>query len=263
MKISHRIDGRLGNVLSEVFLLFWFCRQCGIDFSDVVLNRDKRTFGDEEDPARREFFSFSIAKHADFFSNLSGNLVSGEEFARAFAGARRETFQVFRRRPLDLSGDILVTGFCPIRFGVDIFADPDALSLYRSLFFSEEFVGRVAAGSDYSGRTLGLSVRRGDFLTHPGGRFRQYVKTAGDYAGRFSPADFDRVVVFSDDLEWCRRSFGGLGGNVVFHENVSAPYDLVALSRCGRIIANAASTFSVHAKIFQAIFYGKPDCELI
>lgn len=91
-------------------------------------------------------------------------------------------------------------------------------------------------------KVISLHVRRGDYLGQSyclkGDRFFQYYKEALSY--------FDNditVIVFSDDIEWCKKYELFVGDRFSFSDNKSTGMDLYLQSLCTyHIIAN--STFS-------------------
>jgi hypothetical protein len=88
-------------------------------------------------------------------------------------------------------------------------------------------------------KTCSIHVRRTDYI----GDSARPELAAGDYYERaMSQFDSDTTfVVFSDDIEWCKKRFRR--PSVVFVEALSAVEDLFLMARCkGHIIAN--STFS-------------------
>jgi len=88
-------------------------------------------------------------------------------------------------------------------------------------------------------KTISIHVRRGDYLKLPD----HYVNLSLDYYQNALKhiKQFDHVLVFSDDIEWCKQNFKG--DQYIFIENEKDYIDLYLMSMCANnIIAN--STFS-------------------
>ena len=87
-------------------------------------------------------------------------------------------------------------------------------------------------------KVVSLHVRRGDYLQNPGihpTASPEYYRDALD-----SIEDKDRVIVFSDDIEWCKKTFDKDFSFSVFSEDYM---DLYTMTNCHHhILAN--STFS-------------------
>lgn len=91
-------------------------------------------------------------------------------------------------------------------------------------------------------KTIGISIRRGDYIGN-----QNYVNLPVTYFilalfERFPDRHDKNIVIFSDDIPWCRVHFGTLD-NVYFSENNSAIEDLCLLSQCDEFLLSN-STFS-------------------
>lgn len=87
--------------------------------------------------------------------------------------------------------------------------------------------------------SVSIHVRRGDYLkvTH-----LYEVMTADYYRNALETLEYDRVLVFSDDIDWCRENLDFID-NPTFVEGNSDIEDLIIMSNCKHnIISN--STFS-------------------
>ena len=89
-------------------------------------------------------------------------------------------------------------------------------------------------------KMVAVSVRRGDFVTDP----NHYLLPLEYYVGalsRFFPEK--DIMVFSDDITWCKEHFNLADRRVVFSENKSAIEQLSLMSRFANFVL-ANSTFS-------------------
>lgn len=113
----------------------------------------------------------------------------------------------------------------------DLFSCPEDIKqdLRGKYFFNNEF------------ETCSIHVRRGDYLqlqdTHPVQNMPYFMK-----ALKKMPKDCN-ILVFSDDIQWCRDSFPSMGDRITFVSGQSDIEDLYLMSMCDHnIICN--STFS-------------------
>jgi len=81
-----------------------------------------------------------------------------------------------------------------------------------------------------------IHVRRGDYLNLP----KAYTHLGMDYyLQAMDIIKSERYLIFSDDINWCKRNF--VGQQFVFAENNVAPIDLFLQSSCEHnIIANSS-----------------------
>lgn len=99
-----------------------------------------------------------------------------------------------------------------------------------------------------------IHVRRQDYLKfancHPFPGMNYYEKA-------MEQSGFDRFIVFSDDITWCRNHF--MGNQFEFSEGLTNVQDLAVMSRCaGNIIANSSfSWFAawLNKNINKKVFY--------
>ncbi len=94
----------------------------------------------------------------------------------------------------------------------------------------------------YEGVTTAIHVRRGDYVGHEG-----YINLPVGYyitsLRMLGRQNVGRVLVFSDDISWCKKALSLLAYKVEFIESNKPIEDLYLMSRCTNfIIAN--STFS-------------------
>lgn len=88
-------------------------------------------------------------------------------------------------------------------------------------------------------KTLGIHVRRGDYLKlkniHPILSETNYYKSAIEYFEN----KHDTILVFSDDIAWCKNNFND--NRIIFVEGNSDIEDLTLMQKCGdMIIANSS-----------------------
>ena len=92
--------------------------------------------------------------------------------------------------------------------------------------------------------TISIHVRRGDYLDkedrHPVCRMDYYESAIKCFVfQRELPLEFPTFLVFSDDIEWCKKHFKG--DNYIFIENEEDYIDLYLMTLCKHnIIANSS-----------------------
>ena len=93
---------------------------------------------------------------------------------------------------------------------------------------------------------ISLHVRRGDYVTHHN-KFRvlglsYYVDALDTICKKLSLDEKPKVIVFSDDIPWCRSNLKlEKAGVTVFAEQVSHWHDLCAMTKCDHHIISASS----------------------
>lgn len=87
-------------------------------------------------------------------------------------------------------------------------------------------------------RTVSIHVRRGDYVPQP----ENYIlldKAYYDKAFSVVSNKIDVILVFSDDIKWCKENF--IGDNFIFVENEKDYIDLYLMSMCNHnIISNSS-----------------------
>jgi len=111
--------------------------------------------------------------------------------------------------------------------------------IFDALTPSEEIEKRVDVimGDHVDKRITAIHIRRGDYLKFPS----HHPIPSIDYYNKsieILKDDTDLFMVFSDDIEWCRKQFIG---NFIFSEESDEFIDLLKMSRCNNfIIANSS-----------------------
>lgn len=108
--------------------------------------------------------------------------------------------------------------------------------------FKKEFVIECLEGFThvYEKPTIALHVRRGDYVGN-----ENYINLPKDYywkalANHFNSGEHHNIVVFSDDIKWCKEKFGFMP-NMFFSEGKTDVQDLCRMSVCDHfIIANSS-----------------------
>jgi len=115
--------------------------------------------------------------------------------------------------------------------------DNDIKTLFEPAEEIEQYINEKYS-SILDGETIGIHVRRGDYLNHPNIHpvcGSDYYQLALNTFKNTHPYD---IMVFSDDVEWCKKEFGP---SAYIIENEPDYIDLYMMSKCKHnIIANSS-----------------------
>lgn len=112
----------------------------------------------------------------------------------------------------------------------------------KALTFKQDFIDQVTVQYDDLSETIAISIRRGDYVGNPNYHYlpvQHYIHALFEH---FPDWMNRHIIIFSDDIPYCRVQFGSLP-NIHFSENNSDIEDLCLLSQCKHFIV-ANSTFS-------------------
>lgn len=124
--------------------------------------------------------------------------------------------------------------------------------LIKSIVRTEGGFGRVTL--DLTLTILGVHVRRGDYIAL-GSTFGvlslKYYTLA---LSRLDVSKFDRILVFSDDIDWCRESFEGIiNADFIGSSNVQSIVETHLLMGMCNTLVCANSTFSISAALIHNV----------
>lgn len=106
------------------------------------------------------------------------------------------------------------------------------------LLSAQSNIDAIRNGESYP--LVSLHVRRGDYLTHFSlvMGLKYYEMALSHFYEKFDNTYF-KLVVFSDDIEWCKNSI--VGENVIYVENNTNYVDMSMLTMCDHgILANSS-----------------------
>lgn len=233
--------GRLGNLLLLMLSTAMDAVDAGVPLERVFFRRRVDTYdgwADRRGRLGRKLVDY-MSENRDILVPTWGNMLSNEEFERVRSspgtinvGHRLNTpiIREFTRR----ASDARYSGVAS-----SLFYDEKTFERHRSLFPQYYGIGAAA-----------LHVRRTDF---------QYIKdvrhaTADDIQRLADGLAGRTVVVFSDDIEWCRRTLRPpRGGRMLFHPPGERPCDDMILMSCfGTVVQSAVtSTYSLVARLLS------------
>jgi hypothetical protein len=91
--------------------------------------------------------------------------------------------------------------------------------------------------SDYlKNKTTAVHVRRGDYVKHRNIHPPQDLQY---YRNSISLTEYDKILVFSDDLSWCKNNF--IGDEFIFIEGEKDYVELYLMSMCDNVITSNSS----------------------
>jgi hypothetical protein len=109
-----------------------------------------------------------------------------------------------------------------------------------------EYIDRKYGKLFQTKQLVSIHVRRGDYKKYPDHHPMLYLEYYENAIRTFQRKGYINFLVFSDDLEWCKKKFVGKvfdDVNIFYSNNERDIIDMYLMARCGgHIIAN--STFS-------------------
>lgn len=218
--ITCKLQGGIGNVLFQVATTYALAKQHGVDFY----------FDFDAKPS-------STTQHFKSFKVYRTNLLKALPHKKRYAHRNRYKEPFFHYKKIPFQDDLILQGL---------------FQSYKYFNDQRDAIIKLLRDSNDSTATLStqyvqildrpatsLHVRRGDYLKlshiHPV-QSLDYYNRALKVLQPKGP-----ILVFSDDIEWCKQSFNG--GDYIFVENQPDYLDLYLMSLCPyNIICN--STFS-------------------
>ena len=111
-------------------------------------------------------------------------------------------------------------------------------TLILNLFQPSEFINQQLVKYDnlLKGITCSIHVRRGDYLNYSlhAARDIEYYQKGMDRVG-----EVDKYLIFSDDLDWCKKNF--IGDKFIFIDNEKDYVEMFLQSKCTHNIISSSS----------------------
>lgn len=237
MIVSANFSGRLGNILLEITNAFILAKELHVDFDNVLF---KRWYVGSNGISYTEEIK-NKPKHKDY-------LVENRDIIRPIYGKFLKNAEWQKLRS-DHKNDMLFS-----TYGCDrkTFLDKQWPGLLSSLFYDkmvfEHYRELTPEYYEIPDRTVALHVRRTDYSVFKNGKLLQTSDSINAVIAKHSGF---KVVVFSDDIEWCKESLTPPdNGELVFHptQEVPACADLIVMSNFKNVIPNVHSSYSMFAK---------------
>lgn len=219
--VSIKLMGGLGNYLFQIAVAYAY----GLDFKkNLILTTDD-----------------SVKVHNHLLTYKS-NILSNVNMVNNINGINYKIYNEpeFNYNELpEISGNVYLNGY----FQSDKYFLKYEKEIRHLFKFPEEYVKTIKNKyiDLFNKKTCSLHVRRGDYLSkpeyHPTQSVSYYEEAIKHIEGEF------RLVIFSDDIEWCKLNLNHLNNDIVFITGNPDYEDLILMSLCDdNIICN--STFS-------------------
>lgn len=243
--ITCNFGGQLGNVMFSVYTCLWYADRIGADPASVVFDRSYGVKGHAD----------YIGRNAGIFENVMGHFMDHDEYAKTVC-APVVASDAEENRALKFADGAWIPPFGRnVRIAKCVWHFPQSAEDRR--IFTDAFTVKRLVDEQlerYSGKydmpnSTAIHVRRTDFLTHHGGR---YVQSGETVQSKIDSSCTEKVVVFSDDIRWCRENLRQGGHDLVFHDPQEPDFkDMVLMSLFKDVKCNPASTYSYCARILD------------
>lgn len=238
-KVVVRLDGRLGNQLFQLALALNIAHKFNVEIllDDCLSNRKGFERFLFKELAVFNYFNY-ISQLGSFTNRLQHNFTLRKFYKldRLFIEAENGKYQLDLARPYRS-----YTGFFQ---SPSLFPAKDVV--VKAFSLRSEFncapLSQLLAFTKAK-ECLAVSIRRGDFLenSHLGVCSREYYLNAIDLIRQ--QRDISWILVFSDDIAYCRELLAQLNCQVIYVEGFTPAKSLYLMSQCQHfVIAN--STFS-------------------
>ena len=238
--ITTTYGGRLGNLLLEMYTCFWYAQRQRIPVSEVMLPSVYSRCGSLEPDENY------IKTNEPIFKNVAVNFVQKDLYSIALE----------KQRPGKTSlQSALKSGSKNVLFPKYTYHYPENdadRTLFQDLFSVREVIEeqrRMYSHYLDKNNSVALHVRRTDYATFKDG---QLLETTDDIMKKLGRHAGCTVVVFSDDIDWCRYNLKNTKCSMLFHECQAPAYkDMVLMSLFDTIESNEHSSYSYCAKLLN------------
>lgn len=243
--ITTSFNGRLGNVLLEVYACFWLSKKKNDKY--VVLNAEYDRTG-RVDPS-----TDYIGDNLPMFENIKDCLVAGETYKEIVHKNKPALFKpAFKTL---LSEEDVANVPDNVNLVKNTYRYPENaedVKLFRQLFTVDKLISeqRLKYAEYFNNKqNIAAHIRRTDYEQFEDGK---WLESSSDINNKLDKYNGCTIVVFSDDTAWCRDNIKSHDNYIIFHENQLKPYeDLVLMSLFSNIESNPKSSYSYCAKLLN------------
>lgn len=247
--LTCRFGGQLGNIMLEMFGVFWYAKKHNLPFSNVVFNENYTVATQEDVPIVHDDY---ITNNMPILQNIAQHFIPCNDIKNI------QFFECQEKHILH-GDDIDPAKFKNISFRQFDFRFPhtdDERHMFNELFYVPSLVDslkkRFSNKFNFENSAV-VHVRRTDFKNFHNGKFIQSPEQiARKIANHSIQMPTKTYVVFSDDIEWCKQNLSKLNANVVFNDlglHIYEDMALMSMMKCG-IIGNNSS-FSYCAQLLN------------
>ena len=230
-RVIARLKGGIGNQLFQ----YATARALAIE-TDRTLLIDTGWYDRKNRPRKYRLAEFQIAQNTVSYSKAQLQLI---KLKKPFAGFGINVGTVMLSEPKDLSYQPISKVLPAIVLLEGYWQSHRYFDQHRQTILQDLQLANMIDQSSLetpSTNTVAVHIRRGDYITSTSAHVvtEKYIQNAMAEFG--NNADF---LFFSDDLDWCNKTFGG--DNVRFSQQPNDLMDLVQMSLCTHnIIANSS-----------------------
>lgn len=245
--LTCEFGGQLGNIILEIYSVFFYAKRHGIPFSEIVFNKRYDVFNESNPPI--QYYDY-IANNMAVFENIASHFVDEDEFESIY-------FYQCQQKHI-LHGDDIDPRSHPNisfrRFDIHYPSSEEDRELFCQLFdlghLQNDFFKSLIKSYDLE-NSCAVHVRRTDFKTWYNGK---YLETAEQILVKIKNAikrGNTSFVVFSDDLPWCKDNIIVDSAKITFAQHTGHDYDDLILMANAKEILSGASTFAYCAKLLN------------
>jgi len=241
--------GRLGNHLRFIYTTFKYCKNKNIDFDKIAFVKYSDT----------KFYEYSYYnRNSDYYRHIyymnecfpmySEYLQS--KFTLSHADLAKQKLILNASTNHNHKDNFYFYLYSSLKIS---FSNCDE-ELVEQLFYNKKYYDKVFEERNYLGNNLGIHVRRGDFLTHRSFKKSVFTKDSFNDTIKNNLNKFDKIVIFSDDIKWCKGNLENeYKDKVIFDETKSACDTIIRMSSCREVIKQSYSSFSEWGKNLSPI----------
>ena len=220
--VSTLLLGRLANNLYCIYTLYYYCKKKNIDMNNIYLQKSNKKYVKDN--------LYVICKKIidKFIDDIDYSSLQKVEYSDT----------------LDVRNNFYLSTF--------VWEWRNDFELIYDLFIIDDYKKICEPYLNYMDNYLAIHVRRGDFVLDPGYQKYLYTKDELNSVIKSRLNDFNKIVIFSEDIDWCKKTIDDkYYKRIIFHNRSDYDYkDLYIMSLCKDVIINRNSTFSMWGKRF-------------
>lgn len=238
--VTTELEGRLGNAVFILLKLFNSCKLAGIGFDNVVIDGGRAPGSDGI--FSKTFDTGFFYKRMDFFYGIRDNILPRRWFSTVFDESQAEKVATWTQ----LRDAFVSNGKSAIMNTNMVYFAPDKRDVFLELFMNMELFNKNKDELESDGvrteNAVALHVRRTDFAMYHNGEYLESAYSLRNKIRSVSPEN--TILVFSDDIEWCRTALYDRTRNIRFVKPGRDVDDVMKMGACSCIVPSRMSAFS-------------------